>query len=158
MSTPDQDAELDVLKHYEGTWDCVFKIEPTAEGDSPKRFSGVVEGKWVVGNKFLEQTGRYKLDENSPPLVIRTMMTYDKAKSRYQYDYFTSSGEVKRSFGKWDHKTKSMTSTMEDDGKITTIVAEFATTDVEHWSIVTKDRDGKLTTKLIGTNTRRKEE
>lgn len=158
-STPNQDPELSILKHYEGTWDCVFAIEPTSEGDAPKHFTGVVEGKWVVGDKFLEQTGRYQLNENSPPLVIKTMMTFDKKKSRYQYDYFTSGGEVHRSFGKWNPETKSMTSTMEDDdGKVTTIVAEFATPGVEHWSIETRDRDKKLTTRLTGTNTRQKEE
>ena len=159
QSTLDQDTELGILKHYEGTWNCVFTIEPTSEGESPKRFTGVVKGKWVVGNRFLEQTGQYQLSENSPPLVIKTMMTFDNAKSRYQYDYFTSSGEVHRSFGKWNPETKTMTSTREDDrGNKTTIVAEFGTPDVEHWSIEIKDPEGKLSARLVGTNTRKRAE
>ena len=155
----DRGSDLGVLKHYEGTWDCVFKIESTTDADPPKQFTGVVEGKWVVGDRFLEQTGRYQLSEDSSPLVIRTMMSFDQKQSRYQYDYFTSSGEVHRSYGKWDKSAKTMTSTITDsDGKVTTIVANFSNPDVEKWTIETKDRDGQSTIKLIGTNKRRQDE
>ena len=158
VPTPKQDSELSILEHYEGIWDCDFTIEPTSEGGSPQRFTGVVEGKWVVGDKFLEQTGRYQLSKDSSPLVIKTLMTFDKSKSRYQYDYFNSSGEVHRSYGKWNSGSKSMTSTLEDEnGTVSTIVAEFGSPGVEHWSIEIEDRDGKVTAKLIGTNTKRKE-
>ena len=116
--------DLSVLKHYEGRWDCRFSIEPISDGDQRTSFTGVVEGKWVVGDKFMEQTGRYQLDQGSPPLVIKTLMSFDEKQSRYQYDYFNSSGEIHRSIGHWDAKTKTMTSTRTDENENeTTIIA-----------------------------------
>ena len=154
-STNSQDSERHALKNYEGVWDCKFTIQPQSEGDDPKSFTGVVEGKWVVGEKFLEQTGSYRLDESSEPLVIKTMMSFDVENKRYRYDYFMSSGEVQRSFGKWDADAKTMTSTMTDDGKVTSIVADFSRENVESWTIETRNEDGKTITKVVGTNTRR---
>jgi len=154
------DSELQVLRHYEGVWDCNFAIEPQeAEGEA-KSFTGVVEGKWVVGDQFLEQTGSYRLNETSAPFVIRTMMSFDKKQNRYHYEYFMSSGETQSSFGKWNAESKKMTSTMTNDenGNVTTIVADFGTQDVERWTIETRNRDGKLIGKILGTNTRRKKE
>lgn len=156
-STKPQDTDLEVLQHYKGTWDCEFAIESQTDKDDVKKFTGVVEGKWVVGNKFLEQTGKYSLEESSPPVIIKTMMAFDKKQNRYQYDYFISTGEVQRSFGQWDDEAKTMTSKMTDEnsGSVTTFVADFSQADIERWTIETRDRDGKLTTKMAGTNTRR---
>ena len=152
-----QDLQLQVLNHYEGVWDCRFTISPQQEAAEDRTFTGVVEGKWVVGEKFLEQKGSYRLSDASPLLVIRTMMSFDKKQKRYQYDYFNSSGEVHRSFGKWDDEAKTMTSTMTDgeNGNITTIVADFSTAGTEQWTIETKDSNGNITTRIAGTNTRR---
>ena len=147
---------LDVLKNYEGNWETEFSIVPQSLAAEPTNFTGRVEGKWSVGGKFLEQTGTYLLTENATPLVIKTMMSFDETQERYQYDYFTSSGDVTRSFGKWDEASKTMTSTMteEGDGKVTTIVADFSQPGIEKWTIETKNAEGKSTAKIVGTNTR----
>ncbi len=155
------DKELRVLKHYEGTWSCEFTIlsqeSDTKSDKKPQKYTGVVQGKWVLGNRFLEQTGRYQLDANSEPFAIKTMMTYDRQNKRYQFDYFNSSGAVHRSYGKWNEKTKTMTSTMKDDknGNTVTITADFSKSNVERWTIETKNKDGKIVGRIVGTNTRK---
>ena len=153
-----QDSDLEVLQHYEGMWDCEFSIESQTNKDDIKKFTGVVEGKWILGDKFLDQTGKYTLDDSSPALIIKTMMSFDKKHQRYQYDYFFSSGEVQRSFGQWDNVAKTMTSKMVPDknGNTTTIVADFSQPDIESWTIETRNRDGELTTRMVGKNTRKK--
>ncbi len=157
MPSHAQDTKLQVLDHYQGIWDCQFTLSPQQESDEAKTFTGFVEGKWVVGNKFLEQTGSYRLSESSSPIVIRTMMSFDEKQQRYQYDYFNSTGDIQRSFGTWDEEAKTMTSTMTDknSGNVTTIRADFSTADSEHWTIETKDTNGKLIMKIVGTNTKR---
>jgi hypothetical protein len=152
-----QEAKLHALDHYAGVWDCQFSISTQQETNEPSTFTGVVEGKWVVGDKFMEQTGSYRLNDTSAPVIIRTMMSYDENKQRYQYDYFNSSGDIQRSFGQWDDSKKTMTSTMTDvsGGNIVSIVADFSTIGTEHWTIESRDPNGKLIMKIEGTNTKR---
>ncbi len=158
-SRDQQEPELCALQHYVGVWDSQFTIASEEKDNASKSFTGDVEGKWVVGGQFLEQTGQYRLSESASPLIIRTMMSFDKQQQRYQYDYFNSSGGIQRSLGKWDAVAKTMTSRMTDekDGNITTIVADFSTDGVEHWTIETRNREGKTVLKIVGTNTRRKD-
>ncbi len=151
-----QDSAREVLGHYEGNWNSSFTIEPQNEGESAKSFSGTVNAKWVLGNQFLEQNGRYRLDENSPPLEIKTLMRYDPATQRYLYDYFTSGGTVRQSIGEWDASTKTMTSVMKEDenGIVVTLRADFSTENTERWTIESKNAAGETVLKMIGTNTR----
>jgi hypothetical protein len=151
---------LKALKSYEGVWDSQFSIMATDGSQPTQTFTGVVTGKWVVGDKFLEQTGTYELSQSSPPLVIRTMMSFDQEQNRYPYHYFLSSGETQKSYGQWDPDAKKMTSEMTevDSGNVSTIVADFSKPGIEHWVIETKNREGMTLTKIAGTNTRRKSE
>jgi hypothetical protein len=157
-SARSQEVGLQALKSYEGVWDSEFSIGSQGEADTTKRFSGVVTGKWVVGDKFLEQTGVYELAESSPPMIIRTMMSFDEKQKRYQYDYFDSSGGIRRSFGQWDPAAKKMTSKLIDaeSENVTTIVADFSKPGVEKWVIETSNSAGAILTKIVGTNTLRK--
>jgi hypothetical protein len=153
-----QDTQLQALNCYEGVWNSDFSIVPTDGSPATQTFSGVVTGKWVVGDKFLEQTGKYDLAESSPPLVIKTMMSFDQKRDRYQYDYYTSSGDIRRSYGQWDPDAKKMTSKMTDpvSGNVSTIVADFSKPEVESWVIETKNSAGAVLTKIVGTNKRKK--
>jgi len=153
-----QEIGLKALKSYEGVWDSEFSIVPQDGSTPSKKFTGVVIGKWVLGDQFLDQTGTYQLAESSPPLIIKTMMSFDKKQQRFQYDYFESSGGIHRSYGEWDPEAKKMTSKMTDaeSGNVSTFVADFSKPGVEQWVIETKNSEGETLTKIVGTNTRRK--
>jgi hypothetical protein len=153
-----QESEKSVLEHYAGTWDCQFTIVPQSESEPAKTFKGTVTGKWVVDGQFMEQTGSYRLNETSKPLVIRTMMSFDKDQKQFRYIYFDSNGGIQTSLGKWNAESKTMTSTRRDSksNQITTIVADFSTDGIETWTIETKDSTGKAVSKIKGTNTRQK--
>lgn len=152
-----QEGQLKVLRNYEGRWDCEFTIHSQSEREEAKQCSGDVEGRFILGNNFMQQTGRYQLGDNASPFVIRTIMSVDHENDRFQFDYYNSSGEINRSFGRWDPRLRTMTSTMEDDddGNVTTIVADFSTKDTERWTIETKNRKGKTTLRITGTNKRK---
>ena len=155
---PQEDDGVRVLQNYQGLWDNEFTIESQSADEKTSGCTGIVEGKWVVDDQFMEQTGNYRIGDSASPIIIKTMMSFDKKMKRYQYDYYLSSGEIQKSFGSWDKESKSMTSTMADngDGKITTIKADFSSENIERWTIETVDRDGKTALKIVGTNTRRK--
>ncbi len=149
--------EREALNHYAGTWDSQFTIRPLSDHDEPKSFGGVVEAGWIVGERFLEQTGTYQMGDGSQPLVIKTIMSWDNAQQCYRYDYYISSGEIRRSTGRWDTDKKTMTSRFDDDadGRVTTIVADFSRPGVENWSIETRNREGQTVLRVEGANTRR---
>lgn len=151
-----QTDHLKVLDVYAGTWDSEFSIEGP-DGQITQKFSGWVSAKWVVGGRFLDQTGTYKIDNSDSEITIKTMMSYDQKNGRYHFVYFTSTGDIRHSNGKWDETTRMMTSEMKDadSGNVSTIIADFSKPGVEHWVIETKDADGKTLTRLSGTNTRR---
>ena len=149
--------ELKALDHYAGTWDVEMTIVPRDPNQQGKTFRGQVEAKWVVGGRFLEQTGTYRLSETGQPLVIKTLMTYDTAEKQYHYWLFLSSGGVRESRGQWNEQTKTMTSTMKSaDGDVTTTTADFSTAGEENWTIETRHVDNSIAFRITGKNTRRK--
>ncbi len=147
--------QLEALCHYEGTWDSEFTVVSHDQGSINEKFTGKVEAKWVVGGRFLEQTGTYILDSASPPLVIKTLMTFDVNDQEYKYHFFDSSGEHQESTGKWDPEKKTMTSIMkESDGSVMTTVADFSQPGVENWTIEIKNAKQNSITNVTGKNTR----
>jgi hypothetical protein len=158
VATPPETG-LHVLEHYSGTWDCQFTIESATAGEEARTFNGVVEGKWVVEDRFMEQTGTYLPDGSTDRFVIRTMMTFAEAENSFHYTYFMSTGQVSTSTGRWNDAAKTMTSTMSDgeNNNSTTIVADFSTPGVERWRIEIRKDDGTLVAEVTGTNTRRQD-
>ncbi len=150
--------ELNVLSNYAGNWDSEFRIKSMGSEQETEKFTGTVEGKWAVGGRYLEQTGTYVLSSNSPPMVIKTMMTFDVDDQDYRYDLFVSSGGHSESRGKWDAEKKTMTSIMhEDDGRTMTTIADFSQPGIETWTIEIQDSSGETTSTIKGINTRRKD-
>ncbi len=153
--TSRDDDKLKPLNHYVGQWDSQFTIESSEGTSDGTKFKGSVTGKWVVGDQFLEQTGEYKIGNET--LVIKTLMTFDTKSQKYRYWYFISSGQTRESMGVWDANAQTMTSTMQepDNQNIVTIIANFTKQGFESWTIETKSKDGKLVSRIRGTNTRR---
>lgn len=152
----DRVPELEALNSYLGKWDSEFTIVSHDKDPLDEKFTGKVEANWAVGGRFLEQTGTYTLNSTSPPLVIKTLMTFDVNDQKYRYHFFDSSGEHQESTGKWSAEKKTMTSTMrESDGDEMTTIADFSKPGVENWTIVIRDTKNNSTTKISGKNTRR---
>ena len=152
----EQVPELAALSHYVGNWDSEFSIVSDGGDSDDKKYTGKVEAKWTVGGRFLDQTGTYQLSSDSPPLVIKTLMTFDVNDQKYRYYFFDSSGDLRDSTGKWDADKKIMTSQMRrPNGEEMITTADFSKPGIETWQIVITSPDNDRTTTVSGTNTRR---
>jgi hypothetical protein len=150
--------ELQVLNHWVGTWDVDMTIKPTADLANGMRVRGTATAEWALDGRFLQQTGTLGPSEGFPAMKVTTLMTYDPRKKVYRSWMFFSNGFASESEGTWDAKSSTLTSTSRDaeTGTTTTIKATFPKDGTETWSIVVKDRDGKVVGETIGKNTRRK--
>jgi Protein of unknown function (DUF1579) len=150
--------ELQVLNHYVGKWDVAMTVKPG--GDQPKvTRKAVATTEWVLDGRFVQQTGTLEPSDGAPGLKLTTLMTYDPRKKVYRSWTFGSDGFTSDSEGTWDEKARTMmwTSRGGADGATTATKAAFAGDGTESWSIVTKDREGKVVHEMSGKNTRRKE-
>jgi len=149
---PSKDVpELQALANYIGKWDVVFKSKelPFTKGEST--------AKWILGGRFLEQTGSITLSDGTNDLKLTTLMTYDQNENAYRMWSFVSNGSTSEGLGKWDAKKRIMTSVRKADGMTTTTTADFSKDGTEEWSIVTKNQSNEVVSEIAGTNTRTKD-
>ena len=141
--------ELQVLQHYAGTWDVVMD-----NADS----KGVATAKWILGGRFLEQSGAMHSPGN-PDIWVTTLFTFDAEKKQYRCWTFVSNGAISQSEMTWDAKSKTMTSVAQPDanGVRATNTADFSTTGKERWRFVYRDRDDQQVGEMSGVNTLRNE-
>ena len=110
-------------------------------------------------SRFLRQTWAVTPGAGFPPLSGSTIMTYDPRQRAYRSWSFISTGFALENRGTWDAKARTMTWTGQDAQSGQTMVtrATFAADGIETWSIVEKDKDGKVVSESTGRNTRRKD-
>lgn len=143
--------ELQVLSNYVGTWDVVIttKDSPFTKGES--------SAMWVLDGRFVQQTGKLESADGPGVLKITTLMTYDRERKVYRMWSFLSNGSTSEASGKWDEKSRTMTSTSRQDGTTTTTTAKFGDNGIEEWLFITTSQNDEVVGRFGGTNTRRKE-
>lgn len=141
--------ELKVLSNYIGTWDVSITSPdaPFAKGQST--------AEWILDGMFVQQTGSLNSKDGSNVLQVRTLMTYDNQKKQYRMWQFASDGTFGEATGKWDAKTRTMTSIGHNDQNTTTTTAIVTEDGTEKWSIVTTNRNNQVVFEISGTNKRR---
>lgn len=151
--------ELQALDHWIGTWDVDMTVKPNGESPKGMRAKGAATAEWILDGRFVQQTGSFESADGVRTMQIRTLMTYDPRKKVYRSWSFLSNGVVTQSEGTWDARSRTLTSTSRDpeSGATTTTEATFTDNDTEQWSMVAKDREGKVVNETTGTNTRRKQ-
>lgn len=156
---PSKDVpELQVLNHWVGKWDVEMAVKPNAGLPQGMRAKGTAAAEWVLDGRFVRQTTTLDPGDGSPPMKMISPMTYDPQRKVYRTWMFFSNGQVSESEGRWDEKTRTMTSTGRNPstGATAAVKATFAADGTQTWSFVEKDPDGKLIAETTGTNTRRK--
>jgi hypothetical protein len=144
--------ELKVLDHYAGEWTVEFANKDISLGGTKST------ARWVLGGRFLEQTGDVIDKNGETALKLKTLMTFDAKRNTFRSWIFTSDGSVMENDCVWDEKAKTMTSIskkIEGEG-FTTTTADFSEPDVENWKIAITDAAGKVTAEIVGKNTRQK--
>ncbi len=142
--------ELQVLSNYVGTWD----VEITSK-DSPFT-KGESSTSWVLDGRFIQQTGVLKSADGFNTIKVTTLMTYDSDRKTYRMWSFLSNGSTSEGDGKWDEKTRTMTSVSRKDGTTTTTTAKFADNGIEEWMFITTNQNNEVVARFGGTNRRRK--
>jgi hypothetical protein len=128
-------------------------------GGESRKFSGTVSSAWTLRGRYLEQTGTYNLGATTPPLIIKTLMTFEVKDNRYQYWYFLSDGQKFQTTGQWDQALRTMTSkgSLPGNGNTLIITAKFDENGTESWTIETRNRDNQVVGRMRGINSRRKQ-
>jgi hypothetical protein len=141
--------ELKVLSNYVGTWDV--------EMNNGQPVKGQATAQWILGGRFVEQTGSLHSADGKLILQIRTLMTWDPKQKAYRSWTFASNGFVGEGRGTWNPETRTMTSIsrIEEADQASTTTADFSQAGIEKWSIVIKDESGDDVSEVKGTNTRR---
>ncbi len=148
--------QLEVLQKYIGEWGTVFTLGSGKPGAEETAMRGQVTTKWVLGDRFVEQTIVIEGEKGESALTMKSLLTFDPASGEYRTWSFTSGGDVSESRGKWDAESATFTFKGSDSksGQSTTVTATFKGEDEEHWSIATEDSSGKLVGVITGKNTR----
>lgn len=143
--------ELRVLSNYVGTWDVAItsKDSPFTKGESTTT--------WVLNGRFVQQTGVLKSADGSNAIKVTTLMTYDSQQKSYRAWSFLSDGSTSEGAGKWDEKTRTMTTTSRQNGTTTTTTATFSDNGTEEWLFVTTNQNNEVIARFGGTNSRRKQ-
>lgn len=158
---PSKDVpELKVLSHWVGAWDTELTVKPNAGSPGGVRAKGTATAEWVLDGRFVQETWTFDPGDGTPPLSGSSMMTYDARAKLYRTWMFLSNGVVLESEGRWDEKSRTLTSTSraaDGGGPVGTVTATFAADRSQSWSSIDKDGDGKVVGEMSGKNTPRKE-
>jgi hypothetical protein len=148
--------ELQPLNHYVGSFETEMTIKPNPGLPNGARTRGKATGEWILDGRFMRQTWTAEAAEGIPRLSGVTLMTYDPRQRTYRSWIFYSNGASGESQGAWNAQTRTMTWTMRDAESGGTVVttATFAEGGDETWSIVEKDRDGKVRSEITGKTRR----
>src|SRR4051812_48136926 len=149
--------ELKVLEHWVGEWDVEMTVKPADGAAGGTKAKGTAKAEWVLDGRFVQETWTLEGEDGSPPMKGITLMTYDPGKKAYRSWTFFSNRSASQAEGRWDEKARALTSKARDpQGGATTTVASFAEDGTQTWSIVEKDRDGKVLAEITGTTRRAK--
>jgi hypothetical protein len=159
LQGPAKDApELEALSHWVGTWDVVSTTKPNEGQPKESHDKGDATAQWIHDGWFVRQSWTVEPSGGRPGFNGSAIMTYDVRKKVYRSWTFVSNGFTNEAEGAWDAKTRTMTWTTRDpeSGLTRITTATFPEDGIEKWTIVGKDREGKVVFETTGKNTRRK--
>jgi len=139
-----------VFDHYPGNWRQTatsFKSEWTP---NETQLSFAASCARILDGRFVEMVLK---GPGFPEHLI--LKTYDAQRDSYRRWDFNANGQTSESIGKWDAAAKTMTwSHTTDDGLTNTITDRHVDADTLEWSMVIKDRSGKVFLHMEGKATR----
>jgi len=137
--------ELKVLQNYVGTWDVKVAGDEVANGENTAR--------WILGGRFLEQSGFIVSENGTNRVEVTTLYTYDTTKKAYRSWSFLSTGNTSQADMTWDARTKTMTSVEPNEFK-TTSQHGFPNSGKCDWKVLIQDTQGTTMFRMEGTSLR----
>jgi Protein of unknown function (DUF1579) len=145
-------SEMKVLHRMVGVWkgEATSKVaEWTPEETHEKLWS---KTDLTLGGHFLTSRG---LDSEGKVSQIH-LFTYDKEQQAYRRWFFDSNGSTVEHVGKWDEGSDTFTLKNEKRGITNVVSMHFVDEDTVQFSVVSKDRQGKVYFDMHGKTTRQK--
>ena len=143
---------LGVLTKFLGTWKTRTVSKPTATRSKEIRTSGVATCARMLGGHFIRFEGR-----SAPPgdedLQI---MTYDRETGIYHQWFFDSDGTHHHRTGTWNEKTRTLLWKGETNGVRFVIDDKFPDDDTLVYTIIGKDKTGRVVLYIEGKVIRKK--
>jgi len=148
-TTTEQSPELKVLDRRLGNWRQTYNFFKAEWTPKQTQLTGTASCTRILG-RFYEM----KLKGPEGTLDHLILMTYDEQRKSYRrWDF--NSDSASESIGRWDADAKSMTwSHTRDDGLTSTVIDRHVDADTMEWSLVIKDRNGKVYLHLEGNSKR----
>ena len=139
-----------VLDRFLGTWDAQVEVESADGKKSMQSLRNTFA--WDLNGRFLKDEG--KNSEGSATFL--GLWSYNAQAKRYHSWYFQGpGGEVSQMTYAWDEKNQTLTGAGEPGGGMTVeAVDRFIDKDHYDWSIVVKDKDGRMLNRMKAHSTR----
>ncbi len=138
--TIQQSPVLKVLDRFVGSWELDFVVK-TGSGNT--KMKADVTTNWILRGRVIQHKFVWFPGDKHGLGIL----AYDAEEKAYREWYFDSTGSVPRGVrrGQWDEATKTLTWKGSSSNGITrTMVNRFIDNDTYEWSLVDKDRSGKV--------------
>jgi hypothetical protein len=147
--------QLKVLEKFVGTWNIESLAKPTEAVPRETRSKGVLTSEWTLDGWFLRSTS--KTEPGS--ISVMQLISYNSGRKEYYTWLFDSMGFISEMEGQWDEDTDTLTWKAEPAENVTTTQKiHFVNKDTIEWTLITKDKDGKIYLNVSGKMTRKKKE
>jgi len=145
--------ELQVLNRYVGTWDETVVIKPALWTPEKTTSSTTTARKWILNGRMMENKGAW-----TPEDEFLHLMTYDPKQNEFRQWYYDKDNLVPQEYkGRWDAATQTFTFTGTlADGIQSTSQQHFVDKDTFTWTLVAKDKTGKMVLDMEGKCVRKK--
>jgi hypothetical protein len=147
-------AELQVLDRYVGSWEETLVVKPALWTPERATATTTTTRRWILNGQMIENKGAWTPGNNE----FLHLMTYDPNQKEYRQWYYDKDNLVPQAYqGKWDAGTQTFTfmGTL-GDGTESTGQQHFVDKNTFTWTLVAKDRTGKVVLDMEGKCVRKK--
>jgi hypothetical protein len=138
-------ASKDPLQHYVGRWRGDVSVE--SAGVEPQRYTQDNTFEWILGERFLQESGT-----GSNGSAFIGLWSRDAATGKYRAYYFMApTGEVVVLSHEWHDSKKSFVGSADLGGGVRMLAEDrFHGPDEYEWTITVQDSSGKILTRMHG--------
>lgn len=150
----EKSAELQVLDRYVGFWEETSVVKPALWTPERATATTATTRRWILNGQMIENKGAWTPGNNE----FLHLMTYDPNQKEYRQWYYDKDNLVPQAYqGKWDATTQTFTfmGTL-GDGIQSTSQQHFVDKNTFTWTLVAKDRTGKVVLDMEGKCVRKK--
>jgi hypothetical protein len=153
---PPKPQELKVLNRFLGTWDTDMVAKKSEWTPKEVNSKGMSKFEWMLDGRFMssqsKSTGPDKVESFQ-------LMTYHPGDKKFFLWFFDSNGMVSEAQGQWDADNQILTWKSDiDENLASTNQVRFTDRETIDWTMMVKDKTGKVYLDLRGKMKRRKKE